>query len=207
MLWWLRPCNVYVRPSPPPKSTNYIVLLAVKLIIAHKIYPNVSLKSNCAFFLLLINILEKISCQIPSQLSPRKFQSSIWVERKKSYHGLAGGENTLVTQKTLLWVSRRKCLTKIAGFGPHSHFGQFCMIMESSGPFWVIGTKNGPEESMIFLNGPNGHHDQQITEILERKVLFFWDNLQFLGWTLFLVAVTPLHWKSFPKTGAWKSCY
>ena len=111
MLWWLRPCNVYVRPSPPPKSTNYIVLLAVKLIIAHKIYPNVSLKSNCAFFLLLINILEKISCQIPSQLSPRKFQSSIWVERKKSYHGLVGGENTVVTQKTLLWVSRRKCRT------------------------------------------------------------------------------------------------
>ena len=55
------------------------------------------------------------------------------------------------------------------------------MIMESSGPFWLIGTQNSPEESTIFQNGPNGHHDQQITEILERKVLFFWDNLQFLG--------------------------
>ena len=41
------------------------------------------------------------------------------------------------------------------------------MIMESSGPFWIIGTQNGPEESTIFQNGPNGHHDQQITEILE----------------------------------------
>ena len=75
---------------------------------------------------------------------------------------------------------------------------QKLQVLDHFEQFWTIRTQNGPEESMIFQNGPNGH-DQQKTEILERY--FFLGQPAVSRLNTFPRFSNTLALKKFPKKG------